>query len=226
MALFMIPYVLMFLKLDEKKTEIRKSLYISIFITGMYMLIYHILANRHIPVIDGYLLVDMQLLDSLWRPSSMILIIMFYVIMMIMIEYKKKEKIKDFSNKFFKLLLIVALIVLPANLIIPVRASNVWRNGIEMEPEYIKLSKYVGRDYDKVYAYNLIDYNFFGQVLSDYIKIEGEKHLEIDTSKEKVLVIVNKNSNWKIEGAYKIDTDLDYFDIYESSKNSNILKIN
>lgn len=190
------------------------------------MFIYHILAARKIPVIDGYLLVDLQLLDSLWRPASMIFIILFYIIMMIMIELKKKEKINNFNNKFLKLLIIVALIILPVNLVIPVISSNVWRKGKELEPDYVKLAKYIGRDYDKVYAYNLIDYNFFGQVISDYKKEHRSKHLEIDTSKERVLVIVNKDSNWKIEGAYKLNTDMEYFDIYESSTDSNFLKIN
>ena len=226
MALFMMPYILMFLKLDYKKIEITKKTYIISLIIIIYMLAYNSLAERSIPTIDGYLLVAIQIVDRTWRYSSIILISVLYITIIKIIDVYRKGKIKNLATVFSKVLIIIGLILLPADINIPINASNDLRRGSVMEEEYIKLAKYIKLDYDKVYAYNLRDYNFFGQVISDYKKIGGSDTINIDTTNDKVILIVEKDSESKIAGAHKVDVGLKYLDIYVSNENDNNITIN
>lgn len=226
LALFTIPYFIMFLKLKDKEIKMNKLAYIICVLIQIYMLIYHKFAKRNITLIDAYLLVDFEVLDIYLKYFSTIFISILGIVMAVMIYLFENSKIKKFTINYTKMLIIIAVLLLPVNLTIPVFASNEMIKGKEREKDYIKLAKYINLDYDKVYAYNLKDYYFFGHLISDYKKIMGDKHLEIDTSTEKVLVIVNKDSGWKIEGASKVDIGTKYIDIYVSNEKYSILTIN
>lgn len=111
------------------------------------------------------------------------------------------------------------------SLSVTVCCSNITRNGLKTESDYIEIAKFLKLDYDKVYAYYLPDYNFFTQVISDYIKIDELKEIEIDTSDEDVAIIVYTEFDGKIYGAEKANIDTKYFDVYVNDEESTSIKI-
>ena len=134
-----------------------------------------------------------------------------------------KGKIENLKKEFMKIFVTMLIVILPINLFIPVYASNVMINGKETEEDYIKLAKFLSLDYDKVYAYNLSDYSFFGVVITDYIKIADKINVEINTQSEKVIVILSKDFRGEISGADKVDIGTKYIEVYKGKENAKLI---
>ena len=169
----------------------------------------------------GYFLIILELLDLAFRFSTVIIIIGFIIITCKIINKSGHELISNYTN----ILVIGAVTVLLTSLSVTVCCSNITRNGLKTESDYIEIAKFLKLDYDKVYAYYLPDYNFFTQVISDYIKIDELKEIEIDTSDEDVAIIVYTEFDGKIYGAEKANIDTKYFDVYVNDEESTSIKI-
>ncbi len=94
-----------------------------------------------------------------------------------------------------------------------------------LKQDYVKLANFLKMDYDKVYAYYLPTYYFFGILTCDYKKIENNNGIEEDTTNKKVAVIVTHDYQGEITGAKKVDIGTKYIDVYVSDNSSDVLKV-
>lgn len=226
LAIFFIPYLLMFLKCKKEQMKITKVTIIAYLIIGIYLLMFYNMAKERVMcVIDGYFLLLIDLLDSMFKISSSILMAIFIVITIVLIDNSKHKKGYNLASAYIEILVIALMAIFPINAYVPIYSSNVTREGLKTENDYIEIAKFLKLDYDKVYGYYLSDYNFFTQVISDYIKVKELKELEIDTTNQDVAIIVNSNFKGKIYGAEKADIDTEYFDVYINDEESTSMKV-
>lgn len=97
-------------------------------------------------------------------------------------------------------------------------------HGNITKPDFVKVSEYIKRDYDKVYIVKNFAQksgfdikNIYGHLISDYqlIDISEEVNLDID-GKDKVVVIIPKEFEITIKGANKLDIETEHIDMYEN----------
>ena len=77
------------------------------------------------------------------------------------------------------------LIMIPINSKMSHKSSNINLKGEKLIPDHIKLAKFLKQDYDKVYAFNLDEYYFFGTLNCDYEKYFKSPVLEENTEDKK-----------------------------------------
>ena len=111
------------------------------------------------------------------------------------------------------------LFIIPINSKVFQWWSNIHLNGETLISDHIKLAKFLKQDYDKVYAFNLDEYYFFGTLNCDYEKYFKSPVLEENTEDKKVAIIMIKNTAVTTEGVKKVDIGTGHFDVYVSDEN-------
>ncbi len=216
LSIFAIPYILMFLKLEEKDIKISKWIYIITAMFALNLIIYYIKATPKITGIDAYLYLTILTLNMKLNGAGTKLIVLMFGIILVWLDLKREGKVVKKLGSFIVILITSLIIIMPFNLAQPLYLSNSVAQGTKKMPDYIKLANFLKRDYSKVYAYALEDYYFFGILSCDYKKYYEEEELELEQAN--TAIIVRKDFGGKIEGAKKVDIGLETIDVYVSDE--------
>ncbi len=224
LALYTIPYIIMFLKIDKKDIKISNWIFVlSIIILG-YMIIYFIRASKSISAIDAYMITDFITLDYYTKLdiSDVLAVVIVSEMMLIWLLLKRDEIVKTLKS-YTVLYAILLILILPINLDIPAQLSSVALKGNIRQKDYVKLANFLKNDYEKVYAYHLDSYFFYGTLQTDYEKCYDLKELDLEGGK--VAIIVNKDFARTIEGAEEVDIKTETISLYVGEENSTNIHI-
>lgn len=231
LAPFFIPYLLMFTKLDKKDLKPTKTLLIICSIVFLYIIVYFIKQGTIVSAIDAPAFFMIQMFRNGGITRKMFAIT--YTIIGILILFLwKMDKITNIKKTFMIICIIVLIICFPFNIYSHLLHSNVHFAGQLLKGDFIKISEYIGRDFDKVYILrwdsklNTAVKLIYPYLFSDYITLYAYgDSVEIETGKEKIAIIVSEDFKGKIIGADKADTETNFAKVYTNAKENSKIKI-
>ncbi len=218
LAVFMIPYILLFMKLKDKKMKVSKWIYLICTLIILYIDVWFVKTSYNISVIDAYVFEALFYLNVTKNKMGLLIIEIILVIVLLWLELKRRGKIKN-TNIYIAGFVVFLLFIIPINSKVFQWWSNIHLNGETLISDHIKLAKFLKQDYDKVYAFNLDEYYFFGTLNCDYEKYFKSPVLEENTEDKKVAIIMIKNTAVTTEGVKKVDIGTGHFDVYVSDEN-------
>lgn len=155
---------------------------------------------------------------------------MFSAVAVAMIVLSKLDKIKDVKKAFTTLTVIGLIGLMPVNSFWHIYQSNRNCGGTKFKPEFIEVSEYIKRDYDKVYIINYMSRKYgmemrsiYGYLFTDYELIEPDENI-IDIKGKRIAVITTEDFDGEIDGA-NLSFETAEIKVYTSSNESETLKV-
>lgn len=156
---------------------------------------------------------------------------MFSYAVIALIVLSKLNQVKDIK-KVYVILTVIGLVgLMPINSFWHLRQSNRDCGGAKFKPEFIAVSDYIKRDYDKVYIINYASHKYgmemrsiYGYLFTDYELIEPDEN-NIDIKDKKVAVITTEDFDGEISGV-ELGFETAEIKVYISSEESETLKVN
>ena len=230
--MFYMPYILLFLKYDNKEIKLTKAIVITIAIMFSYFVLYYIKQGTKLASIDAPFLFMIQKTDNdLIHGFNIVFIIFVLFITTLNLVLWKKNKIKDIKKIYTIYLIIAIILIFPVNCFWHLRQSNSDTKGKILREDFNKVANYIQREYDRVYLIKLDSSDnecmrrIFSYLISDFETISVEDSRLIEINDKKVVIIVSKDFKGSIIGANKKNIDTDNIDIYTSDKEYEELKI-
>lgn len=219
-----VPFFIMSLKLEPSICKVNKWCIMSGFFSILIAYIYYqgIGTDSYNAIMDGNLFLTVQNINKFIIPNFGMFFVFSYALLLFFIFLYCIRKNHNLRTLYCKIALpyLVCFFILNA-LQLPYY-SNQTARGLELQPEFIKISHTINREsYDKVYyvaksqGYTSC---FYGYMNCDYkfINMETSSREQIASSGEKIAFIIASDDNYHILGANKIDTDLTLYSLYEN----------
>ena len=228
-----IPYFIMFIKCNKEDLKITKAIMAVYLIIFGYFIWYFIGDGTKSTSIDApFLFIIQRLNNDRIMNLKTIFIILYTFVNLIGLIIWKLNKIKNIRVLFLSLFICALVLIFPLNCYCHYIQSNKDTMGKVLKDDFINISNYIERKYDKVYILkfptgeNTCMRSIFPYLISDYETIDiTSESKTLDINEKNVIVLVSKDFSGKIEGVNKINIETKYVDIYVSNKEYNTLKI-
>ena len=232
LAVLAMPLVLMLLKCKKEEVKFEVKTILAFTIPLIYIIWYYIGQGTKLASIDAPMLFAIQKTDGdllPTKPFAVCVIVMFALVAVGMIVLSKLNKIKDVKKAYIVLTVLGLIVLMPINSFWHLHQSNSDIGGKKFETDFITVSEYIKRDYDKVYIINYSSSKYglgmrsiYGKLFTDYDVISTNTE-KLDIEGKKVLVLVTEDFDGEIKGVSEIDIGTEYIKVYTNlEKNENL----
>lgn len=234
LALLAVPFVLMLLKCKKEDIKFSKGIIFVFAIALLYIIWYYIGQGTKLSSIDAPMLFAIQRTNvnsfEKYKFGVCLMLIASFVATGIIILHKM-GKIKNIKKIFVGFVIIGLVGIAPVNWYWNIMQSNIDCGGKKFKPEFVKVSEYIKRDYDKVYIINYASPKYgaemrsiYGYLFTDYELIKkGETNLNIND--KKIAVITTEDFDGKIDGLEQVEIGTSNIKVYTNFNNSENLRI-
>ena len=227
-----IPLLIMLLKCKKEECKLNKKMIGVLVVSFAYLIWYYIGGEDWVTAIDAPMLLTIQMVNTKKEGMTIAVTIIFAIIALIAIILNKLKKVKDIRKIFIPVLILTCIVILPFQCIFQVGFSRDGFAGKALKGDFVAMSNYIKRDYEKVYLVqgeddiSLFIRAFFGYSMTDYEVInweDGDTNIEIKD--KKVAVIISNKFEGNLSGVAKKEVGLTHMSVYENEEGAENLKV-